>query len=434
MDSQAIIEKYLQHHAEPEAQSVEKMGFHFQHTVIIPAYNEGESLIENLASIKEKNVLVILVINAEINSPTSVLDTNKKLLNAIRKSYFEIWRSKHGQGISLHQLENCSLLLIDRSSGQLKFPEGKGVGLARKIAADVALSLIHSKHIQSQWIHSTDADVTLPIEYFSRTTSVTSKAVAAVYPYTHVPVSDCNKHEKAVFLYEISLRHYVIGLKHAGSPYAFHTIGSTIAMRSDAYAAVRGFPKREAGEDFYMLNKLAKLGAIKHLDGDPILISGRRSNRVPFGTGQSVNNIEQLSSPLDQYQFYHPKIFSLLQFWLKELKQLSSISNLQKFEQHIRQNAQSPQLISGLEKLGAFQAIKNIIKQMGKQTSPLQQINTWFDGFRTLKLVHHLRDNGFPSLTLSELFDHEPYKQHQYGSVDNVNVLRNHFMSLEKEL
>ena len=48
-------------------------------------------------------------------------------------------------------------------------------------------------------------------------------------------------------------------MKYARSPYAFHTIGSTMAVSANHYAKVRGFPKREAGEDFYLLNKLAKV-------------------------------------------------------------------------------------------------------------------------------------------------------------------------------
>ena len=76
----------------------------------------------------------------------------------------------------------------------------------------------------------------------------------------------------ATALYELRLHHYVLGLEYAGSPYAYHTLGSCLAVKADAYAQVRGFPKRAGAEDFYLLNKLAKLGAMPRLQGRCIRI------------------------------------------------------------------------------------------------------------------------------------------------------------------
>lgn len=434
MEHISVIDKYLLNYAEPEVRAVAAMGYHFRQALIIPAYNEHENVIEILESICEKNILVVLVVNAKTDSKQEVLDTNNQLLRTVRKKYFEIWRSKQGQGISLHQLPNCTLLLIDKSSGQLKLPEKSGVGLARKIAADVVLQLIRNKEISSSWIHSTDADVKLPEDYFAQIEKISKSAVAAIYPYEHFPINDNEAHQQAVFLYELSLRHYVIGLKHAGSPYAFHTIGSTIAIKADSYAAVRGFPKREAGEDFYLLNKLAKLGPIEHLRGKPIKIAGRVSDRVPFGTGRAVEKIQQLEKPLEQYEFYHPSIFGMLQFWLNELKNLTPTSNLQKFEKTIRQKAKYPQLITGLEKLGAFKAIKNILSQTNRNGSAVKQLHTWFDAFRTLKLIHHIRDHGYKNVKLTELFEHAPYNEYSFAGLENLNTVNHQFIDLEKSI
>ena len=76
-------------------------------------------------------------------------------------------------------------------------------------------------------------------------------------------------------LYEYSLRYYVAGLTYAQSPYAFHTIGSTMAVNAEHYASVRGFPRREAGEDFYLLNKLAKVGSVHTLEENNAMRSDR---------------------------------------------------------------------------------------------------------------------------------------------------------------
>ena len=111
-------------------------------------------------------------------------------------------------------------------------------------------------------------------------------------------------------------------MNFAGSPYAFHTIGSTMAVSAVHYAKVRGFPKREAGEDFYLLNKLAKVGSVLELDvgtdDGAIEIDSRRSDRVPFGTGAAVNKITGLADPVREFQFYDPEVFGLLKTWATE--------------------------------------------------------------------------------------------------------------------
>lgn len=428
MSSQAAIEKYLENYAEPESKAFTSFGFSFDHVLVIPAYNEEDNLITTLESIKEKNSLVILVVNAKQNSPKEIVDTNSNLIRKLRKQYFEMWRSKSSQGISLHQLLNCSLLIIDRSSGGLKLQEKSGVGLARKIGSDVALQLIYMKKVASSWIHTTDADAILPEDYFSRTNKLSDKIVAAIYPYEHF----CEESTaESTHLYELSLRHYVIGLKYAGSPYAFHTIGSTITVKANCYANVRGFPKREAGEDFYMLNKCVKIGPVQHLDGDPIQLSGRLSDRTPFGTGKAIEKISAFKAPIKEYKFYNPRIFEILKFWLNELKYLTPSSNMKKFEQRIRHKAEYPQLITGLEKLGAFQAIKNIVSQCSESSASMHQIHAWFDGFRTLKLIHHIRDHGQPSVTINDMLNHSPYSEQQNFPKENLESMCQYFAKLE---
>src|SRR5262249_38957583 len=144
-------------------------------------------------------------------------------------------------------------------------PEGQGVGLARKIGFDLAARLFAAGRLRSPFIHSTDADVRLPEDYFERAEEG-AIAAALVYPFSHRPEEDPVL-ARAVFLYEISLRYYVLGLAFAGSPHAYHTIGSAFAARASAYVSVRGFPKRDAAEDFYLLSKIAKVGPVFSLGG-----------------------------------------------------------------------------------------------------------------------------------------------------------------------
>ena len=60
------------------------------------------------------------------------------------------------------------LLIIDRTQTGLVLPDDQGVGLARKIGADVALAVWAGGGIESPWIHCSDADVVFPADYFRR--------------------------------------------------------------------------------------------------------------------------------------------------------------------------------------------------------------------------------------------------------------------------
>ncbi len=103
---------------------------------------------------------------------------------------------------------------------------------------------------------------------------------AGIYPFQHLPSP--NQHlQLAQQLYDCSLNYYVDGQAWAGSPWAFHTIGSTLVINAEHYAIARGFPQREAGEDFYLLNKLGKIGKeISRLDSKPVALTTRQSDRV----------------------------------------------------------------------------------------------------------------------------------------------------------
>jgi hypothetical protein len=190
-------------------------------------------------------------------------------------------------------------------------PAAQGVGLARKAGCDIALKWMSEGAISGEWIHSSDADALLPQDYFQQLDSCNQRAVAAVYPFRHTPGADQNCDE-ATALYELRLHHYVLGLEYAGSPYAYHTLGSCLAVKAGAYAQVRGFPKRAGGEDFYLLNKLAKLGPVLKLTGKCIELQSRHSRRVPFGTGPAVEKIADNEHPSALPLFYHPLCFAAL--------------------------------------------------------------------------------------------------------------------------
>jgi hypothetical protein len=180
-------------------------------------------------------------------------------------------------------------------------------------------------------------------------------------------------------LYELHMRYYVNRLRYAGSPYAFHTLGSTMAIHGDAYAKVRGYPRRNAGEDFYLLNKLAKVASIQPLDATPITIRARLSRRVPFGTGPALEKIDP-SRPQD-YLSYAPASFELLR---GVLAAIAGVAAGAAWEAGAEADA-------ALAALGFFDALHAAQRQQRNPDTLRKALHQWFDGFRTLRFVHECR-------------------------------------------
>jgi hypothetical protein len=175
----------------------------------------------------------------------------------------------------------------------------------------------------------------------------------------------------------LSLHHYVLGLQSAGSPYAFHTLGSSLAVSIESYVSGRGFPKRMAGEDFYLLNKVAKLGAVWRADGAPILLSGRPSHRVPFGTGPAIRRIQEAEN---EFKLFDPAVFDALSAVLQAMRTGGPLPHR-----------------AILEGLG-YRVVERHLHKNRNEAQRLTHLHTWFDGFKTLKFIHQVRDALYPNL------------------------------------
>ena len=384
----------------------------FEHVLVIPAYRESRHFFDRLSNSLLQNHAVLLIV--VINQPDTLIKPdldNQRLWDGICKATGAVWEAKH---IKLRAVPRTAsaVLLVDRFS-QLPLPSKQGVGLARKIGADLALFLINCKAVSQHWIYCTDADTHLPTDYFSAlinqitegakpgattTRTTASKTAAAVFPFRHL--CDADQIGRATRLYEQRLQQYVDGLQAAGSPYGFHTLGSALAINAANYASVRGFPKRNGGEDFYLLNKAAKTGSILNLQGPEILIEARPSNRVPFGTGPAINRLLH-EIALDEAQiFYHPRVFKHLQTWLEAMPQTWSKS--------INDLALPKSTVQALDKLGINKAIDSARRQSRSDETYIKHLHTWFDGFRTLRFIHLLRDGGLANVGLKVLTANPP--------------------------
>jgi hypothetical protein len=388
--------KYLDRHAEPEAIVADGLGA-FGHALVVPACGEGEMLVEMLRSVPRGalgDVLVVLVVNGKKTSAAWVHEENRAVLGRLRRAFGDGRVEVVSRDPPTHLLafDRGRILVLDRSGPEHLFPGDQGVGLARKIGGDLAARLYASGRLASPFVHSTDADVVLPEDYFERA-AASPQAAALLYPFCHVPEADPAL-ARAVLLYEISLRYYVLGLAFAGSPWAYHTIGSTIATRAGAYVRVRGFPKRDAGEDFYLLSKLAKIGSVVSLSGRPISIRGRASDRVPFGTGAAVRRLSAAGAP--PFTLYEPRLFLYLRAWLGVLGDSAARFSERDLDRGIgdacaKDSLDPAPLVAALAVLGAHASVASARRRSTSIEALRRHLATWFDAFRTLKLLHTLQ-------------------------------------------
>lgn len=404
MRRSVALSRYLQRYIEAGLPGCPGPGEPWQHVLVIPAYREAPELLEKLGRLPPGpgRTLVILVLNRPDSDPDQ--QSNRALRDALRRLPSSENCARTADGPHITALDrHTDLYCHDMEQLQGPCPKAQGVGLARKTGFDIALKWMDEDGIRGDWICSTDADAQLPGDYFLRLQDATG--AAACHPFWHVPGPDprCNR---ATALYELRLHHYVLGLEYAGSPCAWHSLGSCLAVRAEAYAQVRGFPRRAGGEDFYLLNKLAKVGAVATPGGSCIALQSRDSGRVPFGTGPAVAKIGAAGDPLALPLFYHPACFeglrgvlgALPQMWRAPRAMLPALLAAHRLHRPLQQAC-----CSVLEELGFAQFLAHARRQHSTKDQFLRQLHQWFDAFRTLKFIHGLRAAGWEDQPLAAL-------------------------------
>jgi hypothetical protein len=221
---------------------------------------------------------------------------------------------------------------------------------------------------------------------------------AALYPFVH-SLEGGPEQQRAMVQYETFLHYHVLGLRFARSPFASHAIGSLIAVNARSYAAVRGFPRRMAGEDFYLLNKLRKVAPLHELAGPRIRIRGRISHRVPFGTGAAVKRLS--SQPAEAYRVYPPTLYEGLRRWQAALEAFSEDPDPGRLDD-LGTDALGEDLAQSLDTLGARDAARDASQRARPGPALAKRLLDWNDAFRSLKLLHALRDRAHPAIPLAE--------------------------------
>ena len=336
--------------------------------VVVPCFDEPELLLtleslwncERPASAAE----VIVVINSAADADEPIRERNEETYVAAAA-----WADAHrDKRLVFHMLHVPDLP-----------PKQAGVGLARKIGMDEALRRVAAEGV----IVGLDADCQCDANYlcaieehFARNANTPGASIYFEHPQSGPLPAEIYC---AAALYELHLRYYVQALRHAGFPYAFHTIGSSMAVRARTYMEQGGMNKRKAGEDFYFLQKIIALGGFSEINRTRVIPSPRGSDRVPFGTGRAVR--EQLSG--QPKQTYPLEAFlDLKAFW----------SNWSA-DRHVRVNS------ACMREFLKAQNIDQVLGEIRANTADADAFRRrfvrWFDGFMAMKFVHFARDKYY---------------------------------------
>ncbi len=435
-----LVEAYLKRQSPNpwKLEWIEKRGI--SNIIVVPAIAEFENLETLLISLVNNkpdyfsSTLVIFVINNKPTDNEEVKESNKKSLKLVRS----IVQQKDTDNPLIQRVINSvlSIALIDASSKGKELSEKEsGVGLARKTGLDLALTAFDYSIGKKKIMLWLDADCKVDKNYLNTVVEEfnNKNLSAATINFSH-DISGTDELTEAIIPYEIFLRYYVLGLKHANSPYAFHTIGSTVAIDHNAYIKAGGMNKKQAAEDFYFLQKVAKNYKVNKIVSTTVFPSSRHSWRVPFGTGRSISRF--LSNNRNEYLLNDPVVFDVLKEWLILFND--------------KNNNETKYLIDAAGKINkelkAFLVQRKFPEQWdkilmnSKKSKQLQyQKLNWFDGFKTLKLVHHLRDSAYPELNMFDAVDQlfiktgkNIIKNRTGESIPGLNVQREYLYKLRE--
>ena len=268
--------------------------------VAIPAMDEREWLPRTFDCIAQQRTSFPFSLYLCVNQPEEWWDRADKVEvchhNADLLRWVEEYRTHAPYPI---EVIDCS------SPGKGWQGKKRGVGWARKTLFDRILSVVNNHDL----IISMDADTEFGPNYFESVTRNLTRHpawVALSVPYYHRLTGDEVK-DRAILRYEIYMRHYALNMLTIGSPYSFTAIGSAIVVRAASLKKIGGITPVQSGEDFYLLQKLRKMGEVGSWNEECVYPAARFSDRVAFGTGPAM--MKGATGDWESYPLYSPASF-----------------------------------------------------------------------------------------------------------------------------
>jgi len=359
--------------------------------VCIPVYAEPDLIatMESLhaCALPEIQVEVILLFNM-----------SSRMTEAEAETHREAWLACLAW-INCHQQEGLKFRPVFMDA--LPDPRG-GVGWARKMVLDAAARLLNQDGIML----CLDSDCTVMQNYLRVVYDYfqSHPACNAVSIYYEHNLEKLGQHEKqAIMQYELHLRYLVHAMRWAGHPFAFQTVGSSMAVRRKGYLSHGGMNTRQAGEDFYFLQKFIEVDSLLEITGTTVFPSSRISHRVPFGTGRAMSKLLPGDAPWMTGDF---EVFMLI----KPL--FHQIDELRKHCGHSGANANISDVIDGLRLHPGIIAFLGEIdfpehcKEIAMHTSGAisfrRRFFRYFNSFMMIRYMHYMRDHFLPDVSIEQ--------------------------------
>ena len=390
--------------------------------VVVPAYNEPGicKLLNSLVLCIEPKCKteVIIVVNAPEEATRESIENNKITLKNI-----ESWKRKN----------NDSFFRLFAFEASNKSISGWGVGLARKTGMDEAVRRFNSIDNPDGIILNLDADCVVAKNYFVSVYNefLKKKDRAACSVYFEHPLTG-NEFPDTIYryitLYELHLRYFYQGLAYSLFPYVFHTVGSAIAVKALVYVKAGGMNRRQAGEDFYFIQKLVPSGGYFTINSTTVFPSPRPSFRVPFGTGASIEKLNADSSSI--LLSYNVLAFKELRVFFGMSKTAFQCS----FEElPALYNAFPAGVKSFIDETEWIENMTEIKGNTSSLSSFTKRFFGWFNMFRIVKYLNNVHQSIYikKSVTISaaELLEAEGL---DFSSTEPLDLLL-YYRNLEKQ-
>ncbi|MBI5540382.1 MAG: glycosyltransferase [Bacteroidia bacterium] len=361
-------------------------------SIVIPCFNEPD-IIASIDSLWECtrpdcSVEVIIVINASEDCNEINLNQNK-----ISEKIFDEWQKSHSE----NKFRFYKIVVNDLPQ------KDAGVGLARKIGMDEAVRRFNLINKKDGVLIGFDADCKCMKNYlceieniFKQDSKLNGCSIQFEHPFEGDEFDDFTYN--AIASYELYLRYYIEALKLAGHPFAFQTIGSSFAVRAEAYCKQGGMNKRKAGEDFYFLQKIIQLGNYAELNTTKVFPSPRSSDRVPFGTGAAIGKM-QISGD-SNYMTYDLTAFEDIADIVEKSCTLFG-ANEEKIKSVIKEFSVPMQ--NFLNENNFIQNVGEINLNSNSQLTFSQRFFRWFDMFKVLKYMNYSHQGYYNPKPISEV-------------------------------
>lgn len=279
--------------------------------IAIPAMDELEFLPLTLSCIAEQKTNFPFTVYVCVNQPDAWWNDTEKLAICERNQQLIKY---------LHQAFPFQIEILDYSSkGSGWSDKNSGVGWARKKLFE---HIFQHSNLDDDIIISIDADTTFSKNYFESVGTNLQKHPqwhAISVPYYH-KLTGQDELDKMMLRYEIFMRNYALNLLHIKSPYSFTALGSAIAVRVKSLMKIGGITPLKSGEDFYLLQKLRKMGEVGLWNAECVYPGNRFSDRVLFGTGPAMQ--KGATGNWESYPIYPYSLFQKIADTYQQLDEL----------------------------------------------------------------------------------------------------------------